>query len=145
MEYFYYIVMILTVVLWVVVNREGTAPLLIFMTVISLFLSVNVVKNYDRGVASGAIVKAQQPIIRHYEEFVKELDVEINNIAANPSFTLNRDTPVKSLVEAKLAARVKLLDARKAIDEAKLTLEEIKMGLFGFTLDWIDFEGEVKW
>ncbi len=41
------------------------------------------------------------------------------------------------MVEAQLQAEDKMLDATKARDEAKIKLEAIRLGIYGFVVNWV--------
>jgi ABC-type multidrug transport system fused ATPase/permease subunit len=111
-----------------------------------LFSIFPLVGNYNSAASYQAIINKQEPIIKHYQDFINRLNVKIDAAGdrGQTIFTSNNDTPVKSMVEAQLKAESDMLNAAKARDEAGIKLEAIRLGLYGKVVDWITEPKENK-
>lgn len=87
-----------------------------------------------------SIINKQGPMIEHYQAYIDRLDVKIKAAGekGQAMFTSNHDTPVKSMVEAQLKAEDNMLDAAKARDEARIKLEALRLGLYGFVVSLVE-------
>jgi len=61
----------------------------------------------------------------------------MGKIKGQNMYTFNADTPVAALVQGHMTARNKLLEAEKAIDQAKLEIEQTRLGFYGYVVPWV--------
>lgn len=100
-------------------------------------VSIPLLLSYSAAAHNWGTIQAQQPIIAHYELHVAELNEQLDGINPQSILTMNHDTPIASLVSAKQRAQEKLLEARTAVDEARLELTRSSHGLLGGVVHWV--------
>jgi hypothetical protein len=146
MEYLFYASFVLPIVAIVICYFIGSDKLdagIVFIPFVAFipvfFMSCAIGENYTNTARYMAIIDKQEPIIQHYEKYIKRLDVKIQKAGSQGQamFTSTHDTPVKAMVEGQLVAENKMLDAMKARDEAKIKVEAIRLGLMGFVVKWV--------
>lgn len=115
------------------------ASILVYMICVPL-----VAFNYNDAARYQAIINKQEPIVHHYREYAERLSKKIEKAGSQGQamFTSNHDTPVQTMVKAQLEAENNMLKAAKAIDEAKVKIEAIRLGVFGFVVKWIQEKGK---
>lgn len=104
---------------------------------IAMVWSFGILTSYYQAAKYQAILNKYEPVVAHYNEYVRKLELKLSKIPKQNLFTVNQDTPSKSLTEAYFKAQEKYLNSKKKIDEVTVELESIRLGLNGFVVKWV--------
>ena len=109
------------------------SPILIFFgcMLFSFFLAFYSIMLYTNVNCSLTAVETNNLFVKQYEEEYKKLDDQIKNInLKQEQLTVNNDTPISSLIEARLDVSNKLIKIKNEKNEHIRNIIERKHGLF---------------
>lgn len=132
------VTMLVGIVMGLKTGEEQYIILIVLGGVMSIFTGCPILKYYSDAARYQSMISKQGPIIAHYDKYIESLDLRISSIKGQAAFTATNDTPVAAAVDAFIKAENQRLDAVKIRDEARVKIEEIRLGICYFVVDWVE-------
>ena len=146
MEFIFYAVLLSNIPAVINLYKEWFVQEIIVLSLfVSMLSCVCVGVTYADAAKYQAIINRYEPIVQKYKEHSDRLSEKINQANKNKQemFTATHDKPVEAWIKAHAENEQRRLGAEVRIDEAKVCIEEIRLGVFGFVVKWVKSKSEV--